>query len=244
MRKLYLRTNSFVKGLVLLARPQLLLGFLKGPLLFVSNLMSLGKWIAEHRHEAGLNDFFAPRREYSKRFKLYEYVQSVYNLKEEPINYLEFGVCGGYSFKWWVEGNIHPESRFYGFDTFEGLPEKWGVFYKRGDMLADVPVIPDDRAEFVKGLFQDTLFGFLQSHPLKEDKRKIIHMDADLFSSTLFVLTTLAPLLRKGDILLFDEFNVPNHEFHAFKSFTESYYAKVKLIGAVNNYYQVAMEII
>jgi len=73
--------------------------------------------------------------------------------------------------------------------------------------------------------------------------RKIIHLDADLFSSTLFVLTSLAPFLRCGDILFFDEFNVPNHEFLAFKIFTESYYTKVNLLGAMNNYSQVAFMI-
>jgi hypothetical protein len=51
----------------------------------------------------------------------------------------------------------------------------------------------------------------------------------------------MAPYLRKGDILIFDEFNVPNHEFLAFRIFTESYYIKTRLIGAVNNYLQVAL---
>ena len=40
---------------------------------------------------------------------------------------------------------------------------------------------------------------------------------------------------------LFDEFNVPNHEFYAFKLFTESFYVKTRLLGAVNNFYQVAL---
>ena len=68
----------------------------------------------------------------------------------------------------------------------------------------------------------------------------MIHLDADLFSSTLYALTSMAPCLNTGDILFFDEFNVPNHEFLAFKIFTESYYVKTKLLGAVNNYYQTA----
>ncbi|MDR2886523.1 MAG: hypothetical protein LBV26_00725 [Bacteroidales bacterium] len=54
----------------------------------------------------------------------------------------------------------------------------------------------------------------------------------------------MAPHLNAGDILFFDEFNVPNHEFLAFKIFTESYYVKTKLIGAVNNYYQTAFVIL
>jgi hypothetical protein len=51
----------------------------------------------------------------------------------------------------------------------------------------------------------------------------------------------LFPYLKKGDILFFDEFNVPNHEFQALKIFTETFYVSTELIGAVNNYYQVAV---
>ncbi|MBL7765461.1 MAG: hypothetical protein JNJ58_05175 [Chitinophagaceae bacterium] len=90
-------------------------------------------------------------------------------------------------------------------------------------------------------MFQDTLPGFLTSNSFHQGRRKVIHLDADLFSSTLFTLCSLAPHLQKGDILLFDEFNVPNHEFLAYKTFCDSYYIKTKLIGAVNNYLQVAV---
>jgi O-methyltransferase len=107
-------------------------------------------------------------------------------------------------------------------------------------MAANVPMLDDNRAKFIKGLFQETVGTFLQSNNLNNGKRKIIHLDADLFSSTIFALTSLAPYLKKGDVLIFDEFNVPNHEFYAFKIFSESYYVKTKLLAAVNNYYQVA----
>ena len=61
-------------------------------------------------------------------------------------------------------------------------------------------------------------------------------MDADVYSSTLFALTMIGPYLNKDDIIIFDEFNVPLHEFKAFTEFLSSYYIKVKVIGAVNNY--------
>ena len=61
-----------------------------------------------------------------------------------------------------------------------------------------------------------------------ETRPKIIHLDADLFSSTIFVLSQLYPYLKKGDIIFFDEFNVANHEFLAFKIFTESFYVKLR----------------
>jgi len=53
-------------------------------------------------------------------------------------------------------------------------------------------------------------------------------------------LSQLHPYLQKGDIIFFDEFNVANHEYQAFKIFSEAFYVKMKPIAAVNNFYQVA----
>jgi len=235
-----IKINAFLKGLILIIRPHVFLGWLRHFFLTASNLLSLTKWVANQDKKTILNDFYSPRRDYSKRYKLYKYVVDKLNLKNEEFDYLEFGVCEANSFKWWLGNCINSNSRFYGFDTFEGLPENWGK-YKKGDMAANIPNIDDSRVEFVKGLFQETVANFLSSHNLKNGKRKVIHLDADLFSSTPFVLTSLAPYLKKGDILIFDEFNVPNHEFYAFKIFCDSYYIKTKLLGAVNNYHQVAL---
>ena len=68
-------------------------------------------------------------------------------------------------------------------------------------------------------------------------------MDADLYSSTLYVLSSLAPYLKSGDIIFFDEFAVPTHEFRAYLDFTESYYIDLELIGAANNYYFAAFRV-
>jgi hypothetical protein len=100
----------------------------------------------------------------------------------------------------------------------------------------------DERCHFYQGLFQQTFPAFLKSY--SSDNRKVIHMDADLYTSTLFVLTTLSPYLRKGDIILFDEFNVPMHEFKAFSEWVKSYYINYQVIAAVNNFYQIAIKIV
>jgi O-methyltransferase len=230
------------KGFVLLLRPGVLFGFLSKPLLFISNLLSLSRWIAAQKTKDTFNDFFNPKRDHANRYKLYTFLTEKESLISQPVDYLEFGVSQGHSFKWWSGTNKNPDSRFYGFDTFEGLPEQWGTFDK-GAMAASIPQTDDTRCTFIKGIFQDTLFDFIKSTPIS-GKRKIIHLDADLFSATLFALTTLAPHLNKGDILLFDEFNVPNHEWMAYKIFVESFYLKTELLGAVNNYYQVAFKVL
>jgi hypothetical protein len=69
-------------------------------------------------------------------------------------------------------------------------------------------------------------------------------MDADLYSSTLYVLTSLSQYLRKVDILIFDEFNIPMHEFKAFPEWIKAYHINYKVLAASNNYYQVAVKIL
>jgi len=238
MRKLIRKTFTYIKSIIFWSRPHLYLGWLRLALFWLANLLSLSKWISKQEKGEILNDFFRLKRDYSKRYLLYEYVIDKFGLKEVPVDFIEFGVCEGNSLKWWTEHIEHPKARFFGFDTFEGLPENWGT-YRKGDMNSQMPQFEDERVTLIKGLFQETVPGFLKNG-YECRYRKVIHLDADLFSSTLFVLTSLAPFLKTGDILFFDEFNVPNHEFLAFKFFTESYYIKMKLLGAVNNFSQVA----
>jgi hypothetical protein len=208
---------------------------------FLRNFNLLRSWISRtNRTDLLINDFYSWKRDYPKRLKLFEAVSAYYGLDKNELLYMEFGVASGSSFFWWMRKNTHPGSVFRGFDTFEGLPEDWGGF-KKGAMAFDQVEANDGRAEFIRGIFQESLHPFIESNKeLLRNKPKVIHLDADLFSSTIFVLSQLFPYLRKGDIIFFDEFNVANHEFLAFKIFTESFYVKLRPIGAVNNYYQTA----
>jgi hypothetical protein len=205
------------------------------------HLSKLSKWRKQNPVN-GYNDWYQSKWDYTRRFKLYEEISKAEQLYTVPVDYFEFGVCGGFSFKWWLENNTSADSRFYGFDTFEGLPESFGSFEK-GSMAVSLESlnINDARAAFYKGLFQDTLIPFLNDY--KSDRKKLVHLDADLFSSTIFSLSQLYRFLKDGDILLFDEFAVPKHEFMAFKIFTESFYVTYEVIGAANNYLFLAVKI-
>lgn len=216
------------------------------PFSYVSNMLVhiylLNKWVRKNKDRFVLKNTYSASRNYSLRFTLYGFVVEHFNLQNRPITYLEFGVAAGSSFKWWLANNSSHESRFFGFDTFEGLPEDWGGFFKKGDMSSDIPQTDDVRARFIKGLFQDTLNKFIneQTERLNSDTLKVIHLDADIYSATAFTLSQLYPFLNKGDIILFDEFNVPLHEFKAFHEFTNNFYVQLRPIAAVNNYYQTA----
>ena len=202
-------------------------------------MTKLSKWANDHKN-ISYNDF-PSKWNYDKRFDLYNYVIQKENLSV-PVNYLEFGVADGHSFNWWMTANSSVESRFYGFDTFTGLPEDFGP-YKKGTFANsnNIPSIKDERGKFYQGLFQQTLPSFLKS--FNNDKKNVIMLDADLYTSTLFVLTSLAPVLKKDDIIFFDEFVVPTHEFMAYDHFINSYYFNMELIGAANNYYFVAFKV-
>ena len=213
-----------------------------GPGFSTLHHMSLLSDFVESFHNLPQNDFFQKQRDYKKRYNLYYHLLNDI-IKDEAIQYLEFGVAKGTSFRWWLEHAQNSASRFYGFDTFTGLPEDWD-FFKAGAMTAGgaLPEIKDARGEFYKGMFQDTLPGFL--HNFSNQNRNVIHMDADLYTSTLYVLTSLAPYLKQGDIIIFDEFAVPDHEFLAFKNFIDAYRVNFDFLGAVNNYYCLAIKIV
>ncbi len=158
-----------------------------------------------------------------------------------PIDYLEFGVSKGGSLRWWVEHSPHPESTFVGFDTFEGLPEDWGPWPK-GAFTADgkAPEIADPRCSFVKGLFQDTLPGWLIGREFK--RRIVVHLDADLYTSTLMVLTQIMPRLKSGDIIIFDEFNNYLHEYRAFIDATTAYSRDFVALCHTSHWVQAAVK--
>jgi hypothetical protein len=56
---------------------------------------------------------------------LYQTVIQKELLDREPIDFWEFGVFRGESLFAWLNRIPHPDSRFVGFDTFTGLPERW-----------------------------------------------------------------------------------------------------------------------
>lgn len=204
-------------------------------------MSKLSKWRSSVK-VTGYNDWYQPNWDYHRRTNLYEAIIRQEQLGDKPIDYLEFGVSSGASFRWWLGHNTSPDSRFFGFDTFEGLPEAFGHF-GIGALAASLDSlnIHDPRATFYKGLFQDTLVPFLDQYD--NNRRKLIHLDADIFSATLFSLSQLYRFLKDGDILVFDEFAVPTHEFMAFKLFTESFYVDYEVISAANNYLFLAVKI-
>jgi O-methyltransferase len=183
---------------------------------------------------------FSDCPEFQERNDLYRHVAL---LADEPIDYLEFGVWQGASIDVWRTLNQYPESEFFGFDTFEGLPEAWEANHPKGTFSTQgqMPKIADHRVSFIKGLFQDTLRGFLQDFAPRN--RMVINVDCDLYSATLFVLGTLDRYFKPGTIIIFDDFYSMNHEFKAFFDYQRSFGRKWRALGRMPYCVKAAIEI-
>jgi O-methyltransferase len=183
------------------------------------------------------------KQEGNGRGWLYPWVIEREGLNQRPITYLEFGVYRGDSMSSWLNAISHADSRFVGFDTFTGLPERWRATEPAGHFNADgaIPDITDPRCSFEAGLFQDTLPAFVTRNDLSG--RLVVNLDADMFTSTLFVLTTLASYLKAGDLIFFDEFSCPLDEFRAFEAFVRSFRVQYEVVAAVYGYTRVCIKV-
>ncbi len=129
---------------------------------------------------------------------------------------LEFGVLDGASIDVIA---AHSEGTVHGFDSFEGLPADWTFGYAAG-ALSREGRLPEVRSNvsLVPGWFEDRLPGFLESHT---GDVALVHLDADLYESTRFVLDRLGDRIVEGTVLVFDEYlymNDPDHDdFRAFQ---------------------------
>lgn len=196
------------------------------------------EWMEEHRDASTVL--------FDERAELHEYCAKSRGLVDAPIDYLELGVAGGESLRWWTSLNKHPDSRFHGFDTFTGIPEAWSKF-PAGSFSNDarLPDIADPRIEYHVGLFQQTLEPFMKE--FRRTRPLVVHMDADLFSSTLYGLVMIGPVTQPGDIFLFDEAGAVigmTHEFRALIDYSTAFQKRFKLIGGAFDYVQIALEVI
>jgi hypothetical protein len=143
--------------------------------------------------------------------------------------YLEFGVFQGASLRAWSALLRHPESRLHGFDSFQGLPETWTADKPRGHFTTGgvLPQLDDPRVQLFPGWFEDVLPGY---RPPDHD-RLVISLDADLYSSTRLVLTTLQALIVPGTYLYFDEFCHRQHEMKAFDELLEATSMRFEPVG-------------
>ena len=121
---------------------------------------------------------------------------------------MEFGVWQGKTIS--RIGTHFSQQKVWGFDSFVGLPEPWftkstqegpshpaGKFNLDGEKLVSLPNV-----ELVAGWFDNTI-------PIWSEQNSgdicFLHVDSDLYSSALTVLTLLNDRIVPGTVIVFDE---------------------------------------
>jgi O-methyltransferase len=193
------------------------------------------------------NNFPFMRFEYANRSIFYKHISDHF-VGDVPVDYFEFGVFKGESISAWAKINSNPNSCFFGFDSFEGLPEDWHSERLKGHFSVNgkAPSIEDARIEFIKGWFSDTLPTFTRRYReiFDVNKKLIIHMDADLYSSTLYSLCKMDEFINVGTVILFDEFSgPPQDEFQALHDYARSHNRAYKVIAAREDCVKLAIQI-
>lgn len=128
----------------------------------------------------------------------------------------EFGVFSGRTIN--LCADRRPDVRFDGFDSFEGLPEEWAGYAAFDfDRKGNMPAVRSN-VELHVGWFDVTI----PPYRSKIDKIAYLHVDCDLYSSTVCIFENLGDKLMDGAVIVFDEyFCYPGFEAHEYKAFAE-----------------------
>jgi hypothetical protein len=172
-----------------------------------------------------------------------EYVMDDLNLSKQTDNtlWLEFGVFQGNTINFISK---YTKKQIFGFDSFEGLPEDWRHEFPKGvfNMNGILPSVSNN-VTLVKGWFSDTLEPFLLSN---NEMISFIHLDADLYSSTIYVLETCVKRIKEGCIVVFDEifnftgYDGPNSELRALNEWVDKYRVDFDWVGICPSFNQRA----
>jgi hypothetical protein len=167
-------------------------------------------------------------------------------------DWAEFGVQKGNTARVLLDC-LPTDKNIYLFDSFEGLPEDWIIENPEeandgirevclaGSFFTDIiPVFNDNRAIVIKGLYNDTLPIFVRDY---NTPFSIIHMDSDLYSSAKSIYKNAGHLIRKGTVLIFDDF-FRDHDKKAFLEFIESTNFDFEYLMAIRGSFKVTLKII
>lgn len=183
------------------------------------NFIEIGRWMREQRYDT--------RHRLEHREQLFDMVAQ--QVGDCDVLYMEFGVWKGEATRYWSKLLRNPNSKLHGFDSFEGLPEDWDLGRPKGTFSTKgaVPEIDDPRVKFFRGWFEQTL----PSYEIPPHEVLILNLDADLYSSTIYVLNRLRDQIAVGTYLYFDEIHDRQQELRAFKEFRAASGMKFSLLG-------------
>jgi len=146
-----------------------------------------------------------------------------------PGDFAQFGVFKGSTARI-IESLMTGDRKLHLFDSFEGLPEDWSRKQKAGAFKlseAEIPVFRSERVVLHKGWFSETVpeWAAQATAPLA-----FVHLDADLYSSTVDALFNIDRLILKDTILLFDEYGRTDHEHRALLDWSAKFDRKFEYL--------------
>jgi hypothetical protein len=198
-------------------------------LLGVFNYVHLGWW----RKRRG----FHARSVVEDRERIFDHVAATVGGRR--VLYLEFGVAEGNSMRYWSRLLENPNSMLHGFDSFEGLPSEWAVGWPAGvfTQAGELPRFDDERVRLFPGWFNETLPNYDWPDGYEQ---LVVTLDADLYSSTAYVLQTIEQRIGIGTVLYFDEFHHYADELRAFEELLQRTEWTFEILATTRDFSQIA----
>jgi len=187
----------------------------------IFNYLYVGWWLHAHG--------FRPSVTLASREAIFRRMAT--DIGDRVVLYLEFGVASGASMRQWSQLLRNPRSCLHGFDSFLGLPHDWSLEgHPRGyfDRGGRPPQVDDPRVRFVVGWFNETL----PSYEWPAHEVLVLMLDADLYTSTAFVLDHVKDKLVPGSYLYFDQFHHRCDELRAFTELLDETSLRFELVAA------------
>lgn len=145
---------------------------------------------------------------------------------------IECGVYHGLSLRQWQPGH---DGLVHGFDSFQGLPQDWTAREAAGALSTGgrQPELPA-HCRLWPGWFKDSLPPFLATH---RANIRLLHVDCDVYSSTVDVLEAVATRLVQGTVIVFDDYDgypgYAQHERRAWHEFLRRHGWRCRSLGNV-----------
>lgn len=166
---------------------------------------------------------------FSDRFSLLKFATEKARVSGE---YAEFGVYMGRSINYLADILQH---EIHGFDSFQGLPENWRKGLAKGSFSVENAsnLAFKENVRLWIGLFEESIPKFIDFSDVH--RMAFLHIDCDLYSSTVTVFKKLGPYIGSGTVIVFDEYfgyeGWREGEYKAFREFARETQIDFEYIG-------------
>jgi hypothetical protein len=204
---------------------------------FSNVIASFARYVAERtlsesvpmlmRHEAVLDSFNYAKENMKEAYSFLDRFDGLgLSIREAKRRFpsrnlvLEFGVYKGGMINY--QGKKFPELNFVGFDSFEGLQERWSGMApeKAFDLGGKLPRVRRN-VELVKGWFAESGPRWKMQNPASGIPL-LVHVDCDTYAATVDVLEFCSDHVEHGLVIHFDDyFGFPNWRTGGFKALKE-----------------------